>query len=139
MTTAGALYTLLILALFALAFGLWAFRNARSAVATPSQPSAEGSQIAAGPLADISAQVLELRNALKAHVRDFEDFEEKVRRWQGRVNRQEGRDAANAADPEAGDDPAQISLLGPTAASAASAAQGRRGQRFTRSQLASRR
>lgn len=135
MTATSPLYTLSIFALFLVIGGLaWLAtrrRGTRGEVAASPEPSRTDSR----QLADLSAELKELQLALKAHVRDFDDFEEQVRRWQGRVNRQAARDGSEPkGEQPADDDPSQLSLI-PTAGAAASAADSRRGQRFTRSQL----
>lgn len=136
MTAQSPMYVLLVFALFLVAGASWYFKTRRGAVRGEVAASPEPVSTTEGRLADVIARLHDLDLRLKAHVRDYEDFEETVRRWQGRVNKQQSRDTADTKGSDrADDDPSQISLLPPSAGAAASAADSRRGQRFTRSQL----
>ena len=66
---------------------------------------------ATGQLAEIAERLALLETAVKAEKRDREDFEESVRRWQGRVNRQSSRDAKADKEPERDDDDAQLGMF----------------------------
>jgi hypothetical protein len=82
---------------------------ARNRVVARSETTAGQSESDDSRLSSSSTQMLELRERLasleveaKAEKRNREDFEEQVRRWQGRVNRQTNRDAATSpAEPTA--------------------------------------
>lgn len=135
MTTQSWLYSLSISAVFVVVLWFYSqrYRSTASRGAVTAAP--EPLPTPSGLLGDISERLRELEIDLKAHKRDNEDFEEQVRRWQGRINKQAARDGA-AAEPTAVDpDDKQIPLFGAPITPAASAAGGHRGPRLTRSQL----
>jgi len=69
--------------------------------------------------------VAQLRTDMKAMERDHQDFEETVKRWMGRVNKQEARDAAAVAS-EGPPDARQLALLPPAQPAHAGPQHGRR-------------
>lgn len=111
------LYVTLVLALFSVVLGAGAMRLGRAKSRSIALVPTDSTPTASGQVAELQAQVAELQTKFKAHVRDYEDFEEMVRRWQGRVNKQQTRDTREAADaqPSAAErDLEQMEFLKPT-------------------------
>ena len=99
-----SLFYLQIVATLALLGAIWlaarSDRTRRRAEARPQDTPATAS----ATLTDFAERLALLETQLKAEKRDREDFEESVRRWQGRVNRQSSRDDRAKGEVEREDD-----------------------------------
>lgn len=100
-----------ILSAIALSALIWLAARSRGTRAPAEPQPTDLPRATSGQLAEIAERLSLVETALKAEKRDREDFEESVRRWQGRVNRQSSRDAQAAKEPERDEDDAQLGMF----------------------------